>query len=154
MSNQIKDLLYSGDYSCIICNQNKIIKLKHKGVSAIYDLYVSNPDSFRNAQVAEKIIGKGLASIFVVGGVKEIFVDVISAPALQVLESANVIVEYNRVVPFIRNWKNTGICPLEDACRNKYSLNSIFGVVKDFVFKVKESKKVAIENYGVEVGMR
>ena len=73
------------------------------------------------AQVADKVVGKAAAALMVLGGVREVYTDIISEPALAVLHKANIRVECVQIVSRIWNRNRTGWCPLETLC---YELES------------------------------
>ena len=44
----------------------------------------------QNAQLADKVIGKGAAALIVLGKMKEVYADIISTPALSLLRAAGI----------------------------------------------------------------
>ena len=65
--------------------------------------------------VADKVIGCGAAYLYVKLQAKTIHAQVISRPALQLLQREKCLVTYDRLVDGIRNRDNTGLCPIESA---------------------------------------
>lgn len=63
--------------------------------------------------VADKVVGKGAAFLYVLLGVRYLYAAVISQPALQLLREKGVAVTFSILVPAIRNRDNTGYCPIE-----------------------------------------
>lgn len=63
--------------------------------------------------VADKVVGRGAAFLYLLLKVKRLHARVISKPALEVLQ--DVEVSYDHCVPAIRNRDNTGFCPIESA---------------------------------------
>ncbi len=53
----------------------------------------------KGAGIADKVIGKAAASLMVLGGIRQVYTDVISQPALALLCNANIEVSYVRLVP-------------------------------------------------------
>ncbi len=71
--------------------------------------------------VADKVVGKGAAFLYLLLGAKYLYAAVISRPALELLRSGGVFVTFSSCVPAIRNRDNTGFCPIETAvleCNN------------------------------------
>ena len=65
--------------------------------------------------VADKVVGRGAAFLYVLLHAKMLHARVISTPALELLKSMDIAVTYDICVPAIRNRDNTGFCPIEAA---------------------------------------
>ena len=68
------------------------------------------------ASIADKVVGKAAAALIALAKVKEVYADVVSRPALDLLSKTNVKIRYGTVVPYIINRTATGWCPLEIRC--------------------------------------
>ena len=64
---------------------------------------------------ADKVVGKATAYLYVLLRVREIYAQVISEPAAEVLQAKGIHVQYGKMVPNIINRKGDGICPFEAA---------------------------------------
>ena len=104
MMEKIIDLLHSGGYSCVIGNGTEIRTFTQRGVADLYDLFRQDPSFMKGACIADKVIGKAAAGLMVLGGIRQVYADVISQPALALLHNANIEVSYVRLVPFIENF--------------------------------------------------
>ena len=82
-------LLHEGGYSCVI-RKEEIRTFTQRGVADLYDLLNQHPAFLHGAQVADKVVGKAAAALMVLGGVREVYTDIISEPALAVLHKANI----------------------------------------------------------------
>ena len=96
----------------------------------------------KGACIADKVIGKAAAGLMVLGGIRRVYADVISQPALTLLHDANVEVTYIRLVPFIENRDKSGWCPLETACHEISSLEEIFRIIENFLSKMRMKKNL------------
>lgn len=65
--------------------------------------------------VADKIVGKAAASLFVLAGIKEVYAEVASEAAKEYLEAHSVRFSCGKLVSKIINRAGTGICPMEEA---------------------------------------
>ena len=108
MMEKIIDLLHSGGYSCVIGNGTEIRTFTQRGVADLYDLFRQDPSFMKGACIADKVIGKAAAGLMVLGGIRQVYADVISQPALALLHNANIEVSYVRLVPFIENRDKSG----------------------------------------------
>ena len=139
---KIIDLLHSGGYSCVIGNGAEIRTFTQRGVADLYDLFRQEPSFMKGACIADKVIGKAAAGLMVLGGIRRVYADVISQPALTLLHDANVEVTYIRLVPFIENRDKSGWCPLETACHEISSLEEIFRIIENFLSKMRMKKNL------------
>lgn len=78
----------------------------------------NSPPLLFNADVADKVVGKAAALMFVLGGVKRVYASVISQSALNVLNTHGVETVYEKLVPYIINRAGNGPCPMEYAVRD------------------------------------
>ncbi len=116
MSNLIKakSLLASGEYTCVLCNGNKLYTSTLRGVKPLVAWYEEKTD-FIGFSAADKVVGRATAFLYLIHGVKEIYAGVISRAALQLLEDNGITAEYATLVDNIINRKGDGICPFEEA---------------------------------------
>ena len=71
------ELLHSEGCSCVIESQGEIRAFRQRGVADLYDLYQNERDFMQNAQLADKVIGKGAAALIVLGKMKEVYADIL-----------------------------------------------------------------------------
>ena len=100
MREDLIRLLHDGNYSCVVSKDGEIRTFTRRGVVDLFELYRSDPDFMRGAKVADKVIGKGAAAMLALGGVSEVWTDVISEPACELLEKCGVELSYFGIVPF------------------------------------------------------
>ena len=112
--NKAKMLLSKTDCTCVICGEDVIITDKRRGVRPLLDL-VENRTDVRGFSAADKVVGKAAAYLYCLLGIESLFANVISQPALDVLQRNGIPVEYNQLVPAIKNRTGDGFCPMESA---------------------------------------
>lgn len=135
---EIKRILHEGNYSCVIKNAYGIHTYTQRGVADLYDLYTQKPEYLKDASIADKVIGKGAAALMVLGGITNVYADVISTPARRLLEDAGAKVTCGEEVPFIINRAKNGRCPLETACGDLTSAQEMLPVIIKFVTEMKK----------------
>ena len=91
----------------------------------------------QNAQLADKVIGKGAAALIVLGKMKEVYADIISTPALSLLRAAGIKTSFGKEVPFIINRAQTGRCPLESLCAE-----AIYPIIEKFVAQIRTTNNL------------
>ncbi len=131
------ELLHQGGYSCVIRQGEEVRTFTRRGVADLYDLLYQDPAFMRGALLADKVVGKGAAALMILGGIARIYTDLISQPALELLEAAGVPVEYVTLVPHIENRDKTGWCPVETLCRNEQTAEAILPLIDEFIRKMR-----------------
>lgn len=112
--NKAKELLIQGNYTCVVMKENVEYVSQERGVKPLLD-WIDNKVDFENAVVADKVVGKAAAFLYVLFNVSEIYANVISEPAYDILKKHNINIFYNQMVKAIRNRDNTGFCPMESS---------------------------------------
>ncbi|QNO18037.1 DUF1893 domain-containing protein [Caproicibacterium amylolyticum] len=111
---RVKDTLTQGEYTIAVENNGKIYTSDKNGIAPLLD-FLKNPEILRGAAAADKVIGKAAAYLFLKGGVRELYAQLLSEPAKELLESRNVPVTYGQLVPYIKNRTQDGMCPMEQS---------------------------------------
>lgn len=141
MMEELISLLHSGGYSCVIANGEKIRIFTQRGVADLYDLLTQEPEFLKGALIADKVVGKGAAALMVLGGIKELYTDIISSKAMELFqESGSIKVDFVQEVPFIWNRDHTGWCPVETMCSEETSAEHILPLISDFLKRMRNSK--------------
>lgn len=131
--NQLVEILHRDKCSCVIANGNEITLYHRRGVADLLYLLHNEPDKLNGAMIADKVIGKGAAALMILGGISQAYADVISRPALKLLEQAAVPVSYDTAVPNIINRRGTGICPVEELCTPCTTAADCLPLIEKFV---------------------
>lgn len=125
-----KNLLKSGNYTCVLCKENEIFTSVKRGVKPLVELYESNTN-FCGFSAADKVIGKGAAFMYLLLGVSNIYADVISKPALTLLRSHGIYTEYKSETENIINRQGDGICPFEAAVSDITDTDIAYKVIRE-----------------------
>ncbi len=134
MMQRLIDMLDRGGYSCVIATQvGDVQHFSMRGIADLYRLRSEDPKSLCGALIADKVVGKGAASIMVSCGVKRLFAHVISDGAYELLTKNGVEVEFGVRVPHIINREGSGWCPVEWRCRDAHQVDDILPIVDRFI---------------------
>ena len=95
------------------------------------------PQLLDGAFVADKVVGKGAAALMILGGVEELFADVVSRAALDLLAAAGKAGAYTVAVPHIINRAGDGICPVEQLCAEAQTAEECLPLVEGFISKMQ-----------------
>lgn len=108
-------MLHSGGYTCVMCQGGEeTYAVTARGVRPLVAWYAAG-SRFTGFSAADKVVGRGAAFLYVLLGVKMLYADVVSVPALEVLQNAGIETSYGTLVPSIINRTGDGICPFEAA---------------------------------------
>ena len=109
-----KELLETGGYTCVLTDGTAVYTSTFRGVKPLVQFLAKGtiPAGF---SAADKVVGRATAYLYVLLDVKELYSQVISEPAAEVLREHGIEVQYGKLVPNIVNRKGDGICPFEAA---------------------------------------
>lgn len=103
-----------GEHSIAVVRDGEVRIDDGRGISPMLDL-IAEGVSLRGSAVADRIVGRAAALLFLYAGIREVWATVISRPALAVLLCAGVSCRYDTLTERIINRHGDGICPMEEA---------------------------------------
>lgn len=104
--------ILEGGATCVLCLGESVYRSEKSGISPMLD-YLSEGMRFDGYSVADKIVGKAAAMLFVLAGVREVYGEVVSQAALPVFEKHRVECTWGTLTEHIVNRRGDGICPME-----------------------------------------
>ncbi len=125
-----KQHLISGNYTCVLLGYGKLHTSTQRGVKPLVEWFETEND-FSGCSAADKVIGKATAFLYILLGIKEVYANVISIPALKVLTENGVEVEYSQLVENIINRQGNGICPFESAVIDVNNPETAYTVIRN-----------------------
>lgn len=135
------DYLFAEKCSCVIRNGNDIRVFHDRGIKDLFRLLKEERAFLDGAFVADKVVGKGAAALMILGGVKEVYADIVSRPALALLNEARIRTDYTLVVAHIVNRTQTGICPVEQLCDGCATAQTCLPLIERFIEHMKNGKQ-------------
>lgn len=123
--------------TCVAADGDVLLKSDKRGVAPLLD-WLEQGYQLEGFTVADKVVGKGAAFLYLLLHVKYLYAAVISRPALELLRQNGVYVTFSTCVPAIRNRDNTGFCPIETAVLDCNSAQQALGKIKT---RLQELKK-------------
>lgn len=109
-----KEMMIFDGYTCVITLDGVAFKSKERGLQPLLDWMYSG-NKYTGWRLCDKVVGRAAAFLHIILGVREIYADVISAPAKKLLEEHNVTVNATDIVPEILNETMDATHPLETA---------------------------------------
>lgn len=111
--NQAIELL-NGDKTLVLFHGEDVQMFSQRGVLPLTNAYESKKD-YSSFIAVDKVVGRGAAFMYILLKIQRIHAQVISKPALEILEKYPIAVTYDEVVPFIQNRTRDGFCLMESA---------------------------------------
>ena len=109
---QLIEILRREKCSLVVKNHGIVTTYSKPGVRDLEYLLDHDPEMLHGATIADKVIGKAAAAMVVVGGVKELYAEVLSKKAIPFLEEAGIAYTYGTLVDTIK--EEGGRCQLEN----------------------------------------
>jgi len=124
----MRGLLDAGRAAVVSRDGKVVLELEGRGVKPILDALDADADVFAGAVVADRIVGRAAAAIYVVGRASAVIAPVVSQGAARLLGEHGVCVLADVAVPFIVNRSGTGMCPMD---ANTADLNDPSAIVSE-----------------------
>jgi len=135
------DRLRTERCSCVLCKEGTLRTFRERGVRDLYRLLREEPETLRGAFVADKVVGKGAAALMILGGVRSVFAEVASTPALELFRGAGTEAECACEVPHIVDRAGTGLCPVETLCLPKSTPEECLSQIEMFLKRTNPTGK-------------
>lgn len=137
MMDDLIRILHGGSYTLVLntseSKRGEIRTFTGRGISDLFRLFKQNPEILEGAMLADKVVGKGAASLMILGNVREVHADVISKTALDLFRNSDVRFSYDELVPKIWNRAHTDSCPVEKLCMNAVTAEACLPLIEGFV---------------------
>ena len=123
-------------FNLILVKDNFVLTSNKKGISPMIDFIDENVD-LKGFYAFDIIVGKAVASLFILAGIVEVYGKVMSKSAHELLSKYGIKHSYGTLTDNIINRTNTGICPMELTVANSDNINEMHSLLK---CKLKELK--------------
>lgn len=133
MNNDLNTAKVALEGHCIaLCKGNSIIVDDKHGIRPMLD-FITKQWDLTGYSVADIVVGKAVATLFVYSKIKAVYAEVLSKPALEYLNAHDIEVEYGTLVDNISNRAGDGICPMELCVANIDDANEAYFALKNKV---------------------
>lgn len=134
------DELKNSDNNCIVVKGYEVLRFSHPGVKSLMGLLNDYPEKLKGSYVFDTIVGRVAAALMILGGVKEIYAEVISDNAANLLDKWDLKYSYGRKVPYIENRMKNGLCPMESLSLNIDDPKEIYERISGFITEMQSKK--------------
>lgn len=100
-------------HSMALCRGDRLLTCDSRGIAPMID-YMEVGQNLSGFSVADVIVGKAAALLFVRAGIAAVYARTLSEGGKAILEAHGIPVEYDLLTPAIRNRADTGLCPMEE----------------------------------------
>ena len=125
-----KEILISGGYTCVLTDGGAVYTSTDRGVKPLVR-FLESREVPAGLSAADKVVGRATAYLYALLKVKEVYAQVISRPAVEVLREHGIDVTYDKLVPNIINRKGDGICPFEAAVMEIRDADSAYAAIRE-----------------------
>lgn len=125
----------SGHTICL-CKEGNCLFSEKRGIAPMMG-FIGDGVDLSGYSVADMVVGKAAALLFVKCGIKRVFAKTLSEYAKKVLELYGIDYEYETLTERIINREGTDTCPMEKAVTNTENPEEAYIILKN---KLKELK--------------
>jgi len=111
-ATRARELLSAENLSCAAVHGASILTSSNPGVSPLLS-WIDEGQDLGGFSVADRVVGKAAAMLYVLLGVHDVYAPVMSADALRVLSSHGIAASYDKLTPAIMNREGSAQCPLD-----------------------------------------
>lgn len=127
---EAKEILISGGYTCVLTDGQTVYTSTERGVKPLVR-FLESGQIPAGLSAADKVVGRATAYLYALLKVKEVYSQIISQPAVNVLQDSGIHVRYDKLVPNIINRKGDGICPFEAAVMELYDPDRAYTAIRE-----------------------
>ena len=112
-----------------MCKSGECLYSDSRGIAPIMN-FIGEGIDLSGYSVADKVVGKAAALLFVKCGIKSVFAKTLSEMGKEVLELFGIPYEYEVLAEKIINRAGTDICPMEKAVTNTDDPKEAYAILK------------------------
>lgn len=127
---EAKEILTSGGYTCVLTDGHVIYTSTDRGVKPLVR-FLENGQIPAGLSAADKVVGRATAYLYVRLMVREVYSQIISQSAMEVLREHGIDVAFDKLVPNIINRKGDGICPFEAAVMDIFDPDLAYAAIRE-----------------------
>ena len=134
-----KEEYNKGQYTLVICKDEDIVTSDITGIKPLINL-IEEKKEYKGYSAADKIVGRAAAFLYTLLEVKNIYGEIMSKGATEILKNAKINFEYKTLTDFIENRKKDGMCPMDEAVKNINDPKEAYEAIKEKI-KFLQSQK-------------
>jgi hypothetical protein len=108
-----QQILLQNQHTCVAVRNDPFYTSDLKGIAPLMTKLLDDPMFFRDAYIADRVIGKSAAILLIYGKISGVHAEIISEHACSILDEYAIPYTFTKKVPFIINNARTAMCPME-----------------------------------------
>ena len=133
-----RETMYNENQKIVIVNNNQIVyKNDGYGIKPLYCAFMNIKDQMKDASCADRVIGKAAAWIYKEAEIKELYCDVITTRAKNLLLDSGIEVVFEEEIDFVENRDRTGMCPVETLAKDEMDFDNLLKNIEKFLIEKK-----------------
>ena len=101
--------------------------------------FIDSGINLKGYSVADLIVGKAVAMLYVKAGIVAVYAKTISKPAIQVLKNNHISFYYDILTDKIINRKGNDLCPMEKEVLDINNVDTAYSLIKNKLKQLKNS---------------
>ena len=126
-------------HTICLCKEGKCLFSEKRGIAPMMDFIAEGVD-LSGYSVADLVVGKAVALLFVKCGIKRVFAKTLSESAKRVLKIYGVDYEYETLTEKIINRDGTDICPMEKAVSGTDDIEEAYSILQNKLNLLRQNK--------------
>ena len=126
-------------HTICLCKDGKCLFSEKRGIAPMMDFIAESVD-LTGFSVADLVVGKATALLFVKCKIKEVFAKTLSESAKRVLELYGVNYKYQTLAEKIINRDGTDICPMEKAVMGTDDAEEAYPILKQKLEEMRNKR--------------
>ena len=126
--NLAKETMYNENQKIVIVNDNKVVyKNDGFGIKPLYLAYMKVKGQMKGASCSDRVIGKAAAWIYREADIKELYCEVITTRA------KNLLIDNGIRLIFVEDRDKTGMCPVEILAKDEDDFDNLLVNIEKFL---------------------
>jgi hypothetical protein len=124
----------------IVKNGKTLFETDSPRISGFIKAIDSLGSELKGASVADRVVGKAIALLCVYSGIKQVYAEVLSKKAKNMLEEYSIVCEWKEMVDNVLDLTKTDMCPLEKIAAGIFDPKESYAAFKAMQEKMKSCK--------------
>ena len=124
-------------HTICLCKDKNLVFSEKRGISPMMG-FIADGIDLKGYSVADLIVGKAVAMLFVKCGIIRVFAKTLSVSGKKILERHGIDYEYETLTDKIINRDGTDVCPMEKTVANTEDIEEGYKLLKDRLQTIKK----------------
>ena len=125
-------------HTIALCKGDKILTSDKKGITPMVE-FIDSGINLKGYSVADLIVGKAVAMLYVKAEIVAVYAKTISKPAIQVLKNNHISFYYDILTDKIINRKGNDLCPMEKVVLDIDNVDTAYQLIKNKLKQLKNN---------------